>query len=126
MIAMAPATTDGLTRALETAVYLELRRRFAVRRLSSISMLKLASGREVDFVVGDEAFGQAYELYQVCYSMRDDASREREFAALEEAMQRFGLDCGWVITMDEEGDFAREAGTVHVVPAWKWALQGAR
>lgn len=126
MIAMAPATTDGLTRALETAVYLELRRRFAVRRLSSISMLKLASGREVDFVVGDEAFGQAYELYQVCYSMRDDATREREFAALEEAMQRFGLDCGWVITMDEEGDFAREAGTVHVVPAWKWALQGVR
>lgn len=123
MVAMAPATTDGLTRALETAVYLELRRRLTVGRLASISMLKLASGKEVDFIVGDEAFGQAYELYQVCFSMRDDATREREFSALEEAMSRFDLDCGWVITMDEEGDFAREMGTIHVVPAWKWMLQ---
>lgn len=126
MAALSPATTDGLARALETAVYGELRRRMPMRRIAAISLLKLPSGKEVDFVVGDEAFGRAYELYQVCVSLRDEATRRRELSALEEAMERFGLDCGWVVTMDEEEDVALDRGVIHVIPGWKWALQDAQ
>ena len=121
LCALSPATNDGLTRALETAVYLEMRRR-ASSRVGSIALLKLKSGKEVDFIEGDEAFGVAYELIQVSLNMESDATRKREVSALREAMARFGKDAATVVTLDEETDIAVPEGTIRVVPAWKWLL----
>ena len=122
--AMSPATTDGLTRALETAVYLELRRRRLAGRAGEISLLKLTSGREVDFVWGDELFGQAYSLVQVCLNMDDEKTRAREFAALDEALARFPDARALVITLDELGSQRVEHGEVRILPAWRWMLGG--
>ena len=99
--ALAPATSDGLTRALETAVYLETRRR-ASSRVGSIALLKLKSGKEIDFIEGDEAFGIAYELIQVSLNMENEATRQREVSALQEAMSRFEKDAATIVTLDEE------------------------
>ncbi len=88
LCALAPATSDGLTRALETAVYLEMRRR-ASSRVGSIALLKLKSGKEIDFIEGDEAFGIAYELIQVSLNMENEATRQSEVSALQEAIARF-------------------------------------
>lgn len=120
--AMAPATTDSQTRALETSVYLELRRRRATSRMGGISMLKLPSKREVDFVWGDEAFGEAYSLTQVCLDMDDPKTRSRELAALDEAMAHFPGARAEVVTLSEEGEERLESGPVHIVPAWRWML----
>lgn len=123
--AMTPASSDGFTHALETAVYLEMRRRRSSTRMGSISLLKLASGREVDFVEGDEAFDQAYSLVQVCSSRDDGATRERELAALREGMARFGRREGIVVTLDEDATLECDEGVVHIVPAWRWFLEDA-
>lgn len=122
--AMAPATTDGLTRSLETSVYLELRRRKLAGRVGEVSMLKLPSGKEVDFVWGDEAFGQAYVLVQVCLDMNDAKTRARELAALDEALGRFSDAQAFVVTLDELGTEHLGNGDVRIVPAWKWMLGG--
>jgi predicted AAA+ superfamily ATPase len=122
--ALSPAANDGMAHALETAVYLELRRRSSSGRMGSISLLKLESGREVDFVDGDEAFGQAYALYQASYRMVDPATRKREVAALREAMARFGTGEGVIVTMDEEDEHVCEEGVVRIVPAWRWFMGG--
>lgn len=120
--AVAPATTDGVPRALETAVYLELRRRRNTTRAGEVSMLKLPSGREVDFCTGDEAVGAAYSLVQSCWSLERERTLEREMAALREAMDAMGVPEGTVVTEREERDIAVPEGTVRVVPAWKWLL----
>ena len=121
LYALAPATSDGLTRALETAVYLEMRRR-ASSRVGSIALLKLKSGKEIDFIEGDEAFGIAYELIQVSLSMKNEATRQREVSALQEAMARFEKNAATIITLDEESNINVPEGMIHVVPAWKWLL----
>lgn len=116
------ATDDGLTFAFETAIYLELRRRRRTGRLADIAMLKLPSGKEVDFVEGDAALDEASTLVQVCFDMSSPKTQEREVAALQEAMTRFGRTEGLILTFDDEFDVPVEGGVVKVRPAWKWFL----
>lgn len=119
--ALAPATSDGLTRALETAIFLEMRRRTS-SRVGSIALLKLKSGKEIDFIEGDEAFGIAYELIQVSLNMENEATRQREVSALQEAMSRFEKDTATIVTLDKELNINIPEGVIHVTPAWKWLL----
>ncbi len=121
LCALAPATSDGMTRALETAVYLEMRRR-ASGRIGSIALLKLTSGKEIDFIEGDEAFGVAYELVQVSLNMHAEETKTREVSALQEAMARFEKDAATIVTLDEEATIKVKEGIIYVVPAWKWLL----
>ena len=121
LCALAPATSDGLTRALETAVYLEMRRR-ASSRVGSIALLKLKSGKEINFIEGDEAFGITYELIQVSLNMDNEVTRQREVSALQEAMARFEKSEATIVTLDEESTINIPEGVIHVIPAWKWLL----
>lgn len=122
--ALSIATADGLTFALETAVYLELRRRRRAGRLGDIAMLKLASGKEVDFVEGDALADEAFSLVQVCFSMDDPKTRKRELSAMQEAMARFRREEGLIVTFDDEADIQVPEGVIRVRPAWKWLLAG--
>ena len=119
---MMPATDDARTFALETAVYLELRRRRASGRLGDIAMLKLKSGKEVDFVEGDALLDTATRLVQVSFSVESEKTLECETSALREAMARFGTDESWVVTFDGENRLSFPEGVVNVVPAWRWLL----
>ncbi len=120
--AMSIATADGLCFALETAVYLELRRRRLSGRLGDIAMLKLPSGKEVDFVEGDALVDEVSTLVQVCFAMDDAKTCEREVSALREAMARFDREECLIITFDDERDIVVPEGTIRVRPAWKWLL----
>ena len=124
MCALSLATTDGLARALETAVYLELRRRRQSGRAGEVSMLRLPSRKEIDFIWGDEALGEAYALAQVCVNMADHKTRMRELSALDEALGMFPDVPATVVTLYEEGVEHLEHGDVRVVPAWRWMLGG--
>lgn len=117
------ATDDGLTFAFETAVYLELRRRRRTGRLADIAMLKLASRKEVDFIEGDAALDEAALLVQVCFDMGSPKTQEREISAMREAMARFDLKKGLIVSFADEFDVAVEEGTIEVCPAWKWLLE---
>lgn len=120
--AMMPASNDALTFAFETVVYLELRRRRISGRFGEISMLKLKSGKEVDFIEGDALVESAVKLVQAAFSVECEQTLEREASALREAMARFSVSESTVVTLDEERTEMYPEGVIHVVPAWKWLL----
>ncbi|MHB8763322.1 MAG: ATP-binding protein [Deferrisomatales bacterium] len=100
---------------LETAVYLEVR-----RRGGRADYYRTAGGREVDFVV--TARDGRRELLQVCADPSDPGTREREVAALAEAAQELGLPGGTVVTEAQEASWDAGGCSVEVVPAWRWLL----
>ncbi len=101
---------------LETAVYLELRRR---RR--SLAYVVTRSGYEVDFLAED--FRGARELIQVCADLEDLLTRQRELRALEEGMTETSCERATLVTLREEGSVTVAGNPVRIVPAWRWLLE---
>lgn len=103
---------------LENIVFLEL-----IRRGYSIYYFKDKHG--CDFVVRAEE--QTVAVIQVCQELHDPDTRHREFAGLSEAMQRFSLQDGTIITLNEEGEeivkISEYECKIIVVPIWRWLLQ---
>lgn len=98
---------------LETLVMLELRKR-------DRGVCYHAEANECDFVVLDR--GSVVEAIQVCLALSNE-NRRRELAGLAAAMTRFGLRQGVIVTHRQEDDIETDAGSVRVVPAWKWSLE---
>lgn len=123
--AVSRANQQDLGKRLETAVFCELRRRTVGRRTEAVTSYTVPDARQekVDFLVGDALAAEPYALYQVTAQMTTDKTRKREIGSLIAVMQRTGLDSGAILTMHDEETLTTEAGIIHVVPAWKWALQ---
>jgi predicted AAA+ superfamily ATPase len=124
-LAMSAAPSLNLGQRFEQAVYLELRRRYPLLRSGGISYYLTQDRREVDFILGDPAQGLPQALFQVCASLKESQTRERELLALESAMEELGLKQGRIITLYEREDIKTPAGRVEAVPAWEWFLEGA-
>jgi hypothetical protein len=107
---------DDVGHLLENVVYLEAR-----RRGHTLSYVTTASGFEVDFLV--EARSGRRRLLQVCADLADEATRNRELRALEEAMRELKLRGATVVTLRDEQRLSLAGGTVQVVPAWRWLLE---
>lgn len=120
--AVSLATTRDWGARLETAVYVELRRRLGRSREGAIAYYVTEGGHEVDFVVGDAEQGHATELIQVCADPSDRATMDRELRALDEAMRELHLGAATLVTLEAAGDIALPGGTVRMCPAWRWAL----
>ncbi|WP_258175681.1 ATP-binding protein [Bifidobacterium callitrichos] len=123
--AVSRANQQDLDKRLETAVFCELRRRTAGRRTEAVTSYTMPGSRQkkVDFLVGDALAAEPYALYQVTAQMAVDKTRKREIGSLTAVMQRTGLDSGVILTLHDEETINVEAGTIRVIPAWKWALE---
>lgn len=93
---------------LENVVYLELLRR------SANVMVGQHDGREVDFVTRN---GDDVRYYQVAESVRDDATREREYAPLRAIRDNYPKT---LITLDE--DLPMNTDGIHQVNAYDFLL----
>lgn len=120
--AVSHVAADDLGRRLETAVYLELRRRNTIGRDGTISYYLTSEGREVDFVIGDLESQSAGALVQVCADLGEPETLKREIAALDEAMRELGLESATLVTLNESDTMQTSHGTIRVVPAWRWFL----
>jgi predicted AAA+ superfamily ATPase len=121
--AFTPPSVKNIGQRLEQTVYLELRRRYPLLRNGGISYYLTNERHEVDFVLGDPGQGSAQGLFQVCASFEDDATKQRELSALQDAMNELGLKEGTVITLYESGTLQTAAGTITIVPSWRWFLE---
>jgi predicted AAA+ superfamily ATPase len=121
--AMSHVTATDVGARLQNAVFLELRRRHGRLLQGQVSYYLTASGREVDFVVGDLFEQRAGRLVQVCASLAEATTRTREVRALTEAMTETGLRSAEIVTLHEEETITTDAGTIAVVPAWRWLLE---
>lgn len=93
----------------------------ALRRVhQEICYYKTKSGREVDFIV--LLHGRTRMLVQVCESLAEPLTRKRETVALNEAMAELRLKTGTIVTRNENERIDSDAGTIEVVPAWRFLL----
>lgn len=108
-------TSEDRGRILENIVFLELMRRghdiFYYRKI-----------KECDFVIRDGIHTQ--QVIQVCIELSDLSTKEREVSGLLEAMDKFSLSEGLIITENEEYietlEIKNMKHTIVVVPIWKW------
>jgi Predicted ATPase (AAA+ superfamily) len=109
--------SEDYGRTLENIVYLELRRR-------GYEIYYYSGKKECDFVVRSEHYTS--QVIQVCPNLADPDTKQREYSGLLEAMQRFSLDTGLILTEDEnfvETVVLNEQNfKIQVTPIWKWLL----
>ncbi|MEW5897486.1 MAG: ATP-binding protein [Nanoarchaeota archaeon] len=96
-------------RALENAVFLQLRR-------NNRDIFFFKEKRECDFLVKEK--NKAKEAIQVCWEINSD-NQEREISGIKEAMEKTNLSKGTIITFNQEDSLCG----IKVLPFWKWAVR---
>lgn len=108
-------TSEDRGRTLENIVFIELKRR-------GHEIFYYNGTKECDFVVREGARTQ--QVIQVCLELHDSSTNEREESGLIEAMDKFSLSEGLIITENEEGEkiVKKNGKKYHIIikPIWKW------
>ena len=105
-------TSKDSGRLLENVVFLELKRR-------KKEIYYSADKRECDFVIKEGI--KIAEAIQVCYELTNE-NKQRELEGLEEAMSKFKLKEGLILTKSQEDSFEIKGRKIKVKPVWSWLL----
>ncbi len=97
---------------LENLAFLELRRKYR-------SIFYFQEKRECDFIIKEK--DTITQAIQVCFDFNEE-TKERELEGLREAMKKFKLKEGLILTYNQEDKFNSDGFTIKVVPLWKWLL----
>jgi len=96
-------------RVLENLVFLSLRKKYK-------DIYYFKEENECDFLVREK--GKITKAIQVCYELNED-NKDREISGLREAMNKFNLKQGIIITLNQKDKFK----SIEVKPAWKYILE---
>ncbi len=75
---------------------------------------------ECDFII--RKGNSIAEAIQVCYDLNDD-NKAREIKGLMEALEKFKLKEGLILTNDQEEEITEGKKKIIVKPVWKWLLE---
>jgi predicted AAA+ superfamily ATPase len=75
---------------------------------------------EVDFIVFEK--NKIRKLIQVCWSLSDEKTRQREVQGLVKACHKYNLNTGIILTYDDEVEFIEDGITIECIPVYKWLL----
>jgi len=114
--AVSSKTFDNKSRLIENIVFLELK-----RLGKEIFYYKSKQQEEVDFVLKEGL--KAKQLIQVCYSLEDERTKNREIRALLKASEELKCKNLLVITWDYENEEIAEGKKIICKPLWKWLLE---
>ena len=99
-------------RILENIVFLELKRR-------EKEIFYHYDKNECDFIIKE---GLAItNAIQVCYDLNTE-NEKREKAGVLEAMNKYKLNSGLILTYDQEDEIQIEKHKVKIIPVWKWLI----
>lgn len=108
-------TSEDRGRMLENIVFIELKRR-------GYDTFYYKESKECDFVIREGTHTR--QVIQVCTELYDPSTKEREISGLVEAMNKFSLSTGFIITDNEEFTEVLKVDNkqykIEVVPVWKW------
>ena len=76
--------------------------------------------KECDFVVKEK--DKVTQTIQVCYSLSEE-NKKREVEGLLEAMRKYKLSKGLLLTYDQEEMIIEGGKKITVKPVWKWLLE---
>lgn len=99
---------------LENLVFLELYRR---KKKVFYNRDKF----ECDFLIQEK--NKIVNCIQVCYELNDE-NKDREIKGLMEAMNKFKINAGLILTNDNEDEIWVDKKKIIVKPVWKWLLEG--
>ncbi|MBT4377100.1 ATP-binding protein [archaeon] len=105
--------SEDLGNFLENLVAIELKRR-------EKDIFYHRKKNECDFVVREGK--SILEAIQVCYRLNKE-NRGREINGLLDAMNKFKLKKGLILTYDDEEEIVTEGKKIIVKPVWKWLLE---
>lgn len=105
--------SEDIRRLLENMVAIELKRR-------GEKIFYCSENGECDFLVRES--NNVKELIQVAYEI-NKSNKERELKGLLEAMNRFSIKKGHIITLNQEEELKINGRVIIILPAWKWLLQ---
>lgn len=93
----------------------------ALRRLNlAIYYYKTSGNLEIDFLVQDQQ--RKITLIQVCETIVNPITRQREMLAIQNAMNELGLNQAMLITREESEQISLKNGFIEVLPVWKFLL----
>ena len=104
--------SENIGRLFENFIYLELVRNKEVYFHKD--------KHECDFLIKEK--DRIIEAIQVCYELTEE-NKKREITGLLEAMKKYKLKQGLIITNDQEETIKEDSKTIKVIPAWKWLLE---
>ncbi|OGV27866.1 MAG: hypothetical protein A3F18_03295 [Legionellales bacterium RIFCSPHIGHO2_12_FULL_37_14] len=111
-------SSEDAGRSLENIVFLELK-----RQGKNIYFHK--EKQECDFVIREGYRIKA--AIQVCMSLKNTTTKEREIQGLLEAMHAYNLNEGLILTENESGEeniqYAEKTLKITIEPCWKWLLK---
>lgn len=101
-------------RLLENLVFLALKRQ-------SKTIYYHHDKSECDFVIKEK--NKITQALQVCWSMHDPKTKQREVKGLLEAMTAYQLQEGLILTEDESDTFTIDKKNITMMPVWLWLLK---
>ena len=106
--------SENIGANMENAVFIELKRR-------NEEIFYYKGKKECDFVVRKGL--KITEAIQVSRSLADPKTAQREIAGLLEAMEKFNLKKGLIITESQEEERRIKGKRIKIIPVWKWLLK---
>jgi len=98
---------------LENLIALELLK-------SGKEIMYFRNNQECDFIIQEK---KTFSAVQVCYSIQDSDTDEREIKGLILACEYLKLKKGTIVTFEEEDNFKIDNITIEVLPAYKYILE---
>lgn len=98
---------------LENLVFIELKRQ-------NNEVYYFHEKKECDFVVREGI--KIRKAIQVCYELNNE-NKEREVNGLLEALEKFKLHNGLILTYDQEEEIKIKNKKIGIIPVWKWLLE---
>jgi predicted AAA+ superfamily ATPase len=76
--------------------------------------------KEVDFIA--QMSDKKMFLFQVCESLENEATKDREIDGLREAMKELNINESWIVTIEEKAIEHIDEGIINIIPLWEFAL----
>lgn len=108
--------TKDTGRLYENLVFLQLRRKHR-------EIFYYKQKQEVDFCYYSET--KEIILINVCYSLSDHQTRQREIEGLIEAMNALNTKSSILINSNLDEEITIDDKTIKIIPLWKWLLNAA-
>lgn len=111
--------SEDYGRVMENITFIELKRRNKV-------IYYHQENKECDFIIQEGR--KVVEAIQVCQTLSDSTTKQREIEGLMEALEKYDLKRGYILTESEESSEIviqnDKEYTVDVLPLWKWLISG--
>ncbi|MBU4338608.1 ATP-binding protein [Patescibacteria group bacterium] len=108
--------SENKGKLLENLVFLHL-----LKTGKEIYYYKTKNNLEVDFLLKEKQ--KIKSLIQVCLTLKDFKTKDREIDSLVKAMQELELKEGLILTKDEEDAIEVDGKKIKVMPVYKWLLE---